>query len=223
MGSAEPRKNPKLPSTTGHDLMTVIGVIGGIASGKSVVSEYLRKLGATVLDVDHFGHEVLRQPEVREAAVKQWGPQILNPAGEIDRRTLAGIVFNPENPRELEFLENLTFPDITTRIQTKLTECAGAGTRALILDAAVMMKAGWDDFCDVILYVSAERNLRLQRSRERGWTETQFAAREAAQLPVEQKRGRANIIINNNGTIDQTYRQIREFWQSLDKFLPDAS
>ena len=203
--------------------MTVIGIIGGIGSGKSVVSEYLRKLGATVLDVDRFGHEVLRRPKIREAAVRRWGHHILNQAEEIDRRTLAGIVFNPENPRELEFLENLTFPDITARIQNKLNQCAVAEIRVLILDAAVMMKAGWDDFCDVILYVSAERNLRLKRSRQRGWTETQFSAREAAQLPVEQKRDRANVIIDNNGTIDQTYRQTREFWQSLDKFSPDAS
>ena len=202
---------------------TIIGVIGGIASGKSVVAEQLGKLGADVLHVDQIGHQVLLEPEVQQAARQRWGAQILDESGKISREAVGEIVFAPGQDCELKFLEDLTFPRITAHVREKLLELEAAGSTVVVLDAAVMLKAGWDKFCHVVVFVAAERETRRKRSLERGWTAEQFASREAAQIPVALKRSRSDVIIDNNATIDQTYQQTQEFWLSLDKFSPDTS
>jgi len=91
------------------------------------------------------------------------------------------------------------------------------------VDAAVMFKAGWDRFCDQIVFVEAEREVRLQRALSRGWSAEMFEARERAQLSPALKRSESDIIIDNNGSIDQTNLQTERFWLSLDKSLPDRS
>ena len=89
-----------------------------------------------------------------------------------------------------------------------------------MLDAPVLLKAGWDKFCDLILFVDATREQRVARAASRGWTEAEFAAREAAQEPLTEKRRRANWTIDNSGSSDQTFAQVRQFWQTLHESFP---
>ncbi|MCH8921906.1 MAG: dephospho-CoA kinase [Planctomycetes bacterium] len=198
--------------------MQVIGILGGVASGKSLVARQLEKLGAVVLDADALGHEVLRRPEVTVAIRDRWGERVIAEGGQIDRSAVARIVFadSAEGRRELEFLEELTHPKIGELLCRRLDELAAAGQApAAVLDAPVMLKAGWDGRCDRIVFVDAPREVRLVRARERGWNEEVFSAREAAQESLDAKRERADVVIDNSASTELTQAQIEHLWQSL--------
>lgn len=198
--------------------MILIGVLGGIASGKSQVTDQLRQLGADVLDADRIGHEVLEEPEVHAAVLRRWGAEVCDAHGRIDRRRLAAIVFAPppRGPEELAYLEHLTHPRIGCRLRQQMAEASRAGRhQVLVLDAAVMLKAGWDKFCKHILFVDAPRDQRLARALRRGWTETDFTAREAAQETLDVKRAVADVVIDNSASLKHTFSQVQQFWQSL--------
>lgn len=199
--------------------MKIIGILGGVASGKSQVAEQFRLLGAKVLDADQVGHEVLREPEVIQAVRERWGDTVLTENGQVDRSKVAKIVFAapPTGPQELAFLEQLTHPRIGNRLQAEFVRMRQSrDIEAVILDAPVMLKSGWDRYCDYILFIDVPRNLRLERARKRGWSEANFAAREAAQESLEVKRAAASHVIDNSGSIDETRQQVKSFWQSLD-------
>lgn len=197
--------------------MLVIGLVGGIASGKSLVARRFAELGAVVLDADRAGHEVLELPEVRDALGARWGERIFDPKGRIDRALVARKVFDPQDVdrRELRFLEKLTHPPIRIRLEAQIDSLTRSGTPpALVLDAPLLMEAGWDGLCQEILFVEAPREQRLRRAMEsRGWTAAQFAAREEAQWPVAQKQKRATRVIDNSGDQASTYRQVELFWR----------
>jgi dephospho-CoA kinase len=192
----------------------VIGLVGGVASGKSLVASQLADLGAGRLDADGAGHEVLRETEVEQAARRRWGERVFDVQGRIDRSALAKIVFAPppDGPAELHFLEQLTHPRIGARLRDQAHRLVRSGHKALVLDAAVMDKAGWDAMCDKILFIDAPRTVRLERALARGWTERQFDAREAAQASLEARRARSDQVIDNSGTPSHTQIQVERFW-----------
>ncbi len=195
--------------------MLILGLVGGIASGKSVVANVLRDMGALVLDADQAGHFVLREPEVIAELRKRWGDGILEPSGQISRRAVAKIVFAQGNQAERKFLEQLTHP----RIEALLTQELDAVRKSpepppvLVIDAALLFEAGWDKLCDKILFVDAPRDIRLERAVSRGWSTEQFAAREAAQLPPEEKRARSHIVIRNVRTLENVREVLRLTWR----------
>ncbi len=198
--------------------MIVLGVVGGIASGKSLVSRRLQQFGAHVLDADGIGHQVLHEPEVERAIRRRWGDRVFDASGGVDRAKLAAIVFGglPDNREELNHLEQLTHPGISLSLRDTMTRLARTDADAvLVLDAALLLEAGWDQLCDKILFVDAPRRIRLQRAVQRGWTEADFDAREAAQASVESKRLRANIVIDNSSTPEHTYEQLESVWRQL--------
>ncbi len=197
--------------------MRIIGLLGGVASGKSFVAEQLRRLGAAVLDADRIGHEVLRLPEVREAIRNHFGPQVFDSNGQVNRPALAAIVFGspPDGPRQLAVLEAITHPEIRRRLHIEAERLAAEHVPAAVLDAPVMLKAGWGDVCDVLVFVEAPEEMRKKRAISRGWTAEQFAAREAAQESLAEKRGQADFVIDNSAAAEYTYEQIERLWHSL--------
>src|SRR5579883_2424101 len=130
----------------------VIGLIGGMGSGKSRVAAELKRHGGCMISGDQLGHEALAQPEVRDQAVRLWGAEVLTADGAVDRRRLAAVVFN--HPAELRKLEGLVFPWIERRVREEIARAA-ADSRVtfVVLDAAVMLEAGWNNVCDWIVYV----------------------------------------------------------------------
>lgn len=198
-------------------LPRIIGLLGGVASGKSFVAEQLQQFGAARLDADRVGHEVLLLPEVIEQLKARWGERVLNPKGEISRSAVAAIVFarSDEGREELKFLESVTHPLIGLRLREEAQRLAAEGKQYLVLDAPVMLKAGWDSLCDVILYVDAPQEVRLQRALERGWTKEQFAAREAAQESLDEKRRHAQVVIKNAGKPEETAQLLAHWWQEF--------
>lgn len=197
--------------------MKIIGLLGGIGSGKSTVAEMFRRLGAAVLDADKAGHEVLRTPAIRAAVGGRWGQEVIGPDGEVDRKALARIVFAPppDGPPELAELERITHPEIRRRLRAEIDELASRGTQIVILDAPVLLKAGWNAFCDAIVFVDAPLEERQARTAARGWSAEEFARREASQEPVEEKRRLAKFVVDNAGDFGYIGSQVERLWQVL--------
>jgi len=197
--------------------MKVIGILGGVASGKSLVADQFRRLGAEVLNADRVAHEVLRESEVINALRERWGGGVMDNDGQINRAAVAKIVFAapPDGPEQLAFLEQITHPRIGLRLRRQIQELSQREVEVVVLDAPVMLKAGWNQFCDRILFVETEQNFRRERARERGWSDEAFAAREAAQESLEKKRDISDYVIDNSGTRQETLVQVEEFWNSI--------
>ena len=197
--------------------LRVIGLVGGVASGKSLVARQLAELGAGLLDADRAGHEVLGLPEVEAGARARWGERVFGPDGRIDREKLAGVVFSPppEGSIERKFLEKLTHPEIGRRVGRQAAGLAALGNRVAVLDAPLILEAGWDKLCSRLLFVDAPRRARLARAVARGWTEEEFAAREAVQLPLDRKRRLADLVVDNSGSPEQTRARLERLWPSL--------
>ena len=204
--------------------MHLIGILGGVASGKSLVARHLARLGAGVLDADEAGHEVLRLPEVEAAARERWGEAVFGPDGRIDRGRLARVVFaagadaaceREYAARERRYLEQLVHPEIGRRLKQQAEAMSGAGVKVAVLDAPLLLEAGWDEFCDKLIYVDAPRQLRLARAKTRGWSEEDFASREAVQQSLDRKREQAEMIVDNSGSPEQTEVQVDRLWESL--------
>ena len=186
----------------------VVGLIGGIGSGKSLVSALFAERGARVISGDALGHEALRQPDIKACAAKRWGPGVLTEQGEIDRKWLGTVVF--ANVGELRALEALVFPFIESRLREEVAKGrADPAFRLLLVDAAVMLEAGWDAVCDPLIFVHAPRAERLRRlAEQRGWGPAEVEARERAQWPLTDKVSRADYVVDNSGPARETARQI---------------
>jgi len=188
--------------------LPVIGLIGGIGSGKSQVSRLLEEAGAVVLSGDALGHEALRQADLKARIVGGFGADFLDEQGEIQRRKLGGIVFAQETERQA--LESIVHPYIKQRLREELAKARGRpGVRLIVVDAAIMLEAGWDDLCDELIFVDVPHAVRLERiRRQRGWSEKEVQAREQAQMPLTEKARRAHYILNNAGSLDDLRCQV---------------
>lgn len=206
-----------LPSTGTPSKPRIVGLLGGIASGKSLVAAQLVALGAGLLDADMAGHEVLLRSDVREAIRRRWGDRVLDAKGHVNRPALARLVFadTPEGRADLTYLEQITHPLIGEVLRERAITMADSGTPLIVLDAPVMLKAGWDKLCDVLLFVDSPLELRRERARSRGWSDAEFAAREARQEPVDAKRRLADFVVDNSGSAGGTNLQITRLWPSL--------
>ena len=194
--------------------MLVIGIAGGVASGKSLVTRCFQHFGATVLDADQIGHEVLQQAVLIQRIVDHFGDGILCD-GKIDRGRLAHIVFAkaPTGPSALKKLEAITHPEIGKQINRRL-ELAwqDPNCQACVLDAPVMFKAGWDKLCNRMVFVDAPVGIRIKRASKRGWDDDELAKRETNQISVEIKRNQATDIIDNSLTKETTFQQAVKTW-----------
>jgi dephospho-CoA kinase len=195
--------------------MKIIGLVGGIASGKSLAARMLVELGAVHLDADRAGHAVLAEDlKVRQALIDRWGKAILGAEGGVDRSAVANRVFakSEASTSDRKFLEDLLHPRIRERLNTERDEAVATGKAAIVLDAPLLLEADWGSLCDVVLMIDSPRELRLKRAASRGWTAVEFDEREAAQWPAEEKRRHADVVIPNYGTLDDLRGAIDQFW-----------
>jgi dephospho-CoA kinase len=215
-------------------VIPVIGLVGGIGSGKSHLASLMGKRGAVVIDADAVGHEVLDEPEIRRQIVARFGPGVVRSAaadgsenGLIDRRALGSIVF--ADRRALDDLEGIVHPVMRSRIIERIEAERRRGLApAVVLDAAILLEAGWDDLCDRIVFVEASWPVRLARvSCSRGWTVEVLRAREAAQWPCESKKARAHVVLANDDAerLDEKVDWLFEFMargQTENATLPEG-
>jgi dephospho-CoA kinase len=177
--------------------MTILGLTGGIASGKSFAGGLLAERGAVVLDADRHAHAVLGDPAVLRALVERWGDAVLADDGLLRRSEVARRVFgdSPEAIAERRFLEGQVHPRVRERLKAELLEAAQRGVPVAVLDIPLLFEAGWADECDAVLFVDTPLEIRQQRAAQRGWSAEELARREASQMPVEEKRAAADEII----------------------------
>jgi dephospho-CoA kinase len=220
----QPTRESRTAGRFRHGAVPVIGLIGGIGGGKSEVAALLKERGAVVIDADAVGHELLKDPAVCGRIAERFGVKVLSGAGRqaglppaIDRKALGAIVF--ADVRARHDLEAILHPPMRSSflavIERELS-AEGERNRFVVLDAAVLLEAGWDDLCDLIVFVDAPREKRLRRVEEqRGWSREMLEARERAQWPADEKRRRADLVITNDAGVESLQREVERVEASL--------
>jgi len=195
--------------------MKVIGLTGGIGSGKSAVARLLAELGAVIIDADKIGHEALkRDTEVWHEVVAAFGQQILTPAGNINRRKLGEIVFG--NPASLLKLNQIMHPRMYEKVTAQIEEYRRRGVGVVVLEAPLLLEAGWASLVDEVWVTVAAGATVLRRLQERtGLSESESLARIRSQLPVEERVNRADVVLNTDGELDELEAKVRGLWQRL--------
>lgn len=216
---AGPRRRPAGPWRNGP--IPVIGLIGGIGAGKSLVAATFASLGGFLLDADQIGHTLLEQSPCRDRVLERFGEEILEPFGEfgirrpIDRRALGTIAFT--HPAALRDLEAILHPAMRKTFERALARESRRGrVPAVVLDAAILYEAGWDTLCDFVVFVDALPEIRLARlEASRGWTAEVLNAREKVQGPLEEKRRQADHVLTNNGNLEEFRVSAESLWNRL--------
>ncbi|MCC6319914.1 MAG: dephospho-CoA kinase [Phycisphaerales bacterium] len=197
------------PSLMPVNPIPIIGLAGGIGSGKSEAGRILTSLGCLVIDSDRRARAALDRPDVRTRLVEWWGDGVLASGGTIDRSRVAAIVFS--DPAQRARLESLVHPIVRQDRAAMIAE-AGASARpprAIVIDAPLLFETGLDRECDATLFIDAPEPVRLARVLEtRGWSESELRRREAAQIPLAEKAARSTHRIDNAGDRERLSRQL---------------
>ena len=194
--------------------MFVIGLTGGIGTGKSHVSGLLEGFGAAVVNADILGHEVYApQSEGWHAVVDAFGDRIVAENGEIDRRALGGIVFSDE--MELQKLNAIMHPRIYDLAERRLNELAARGTETAVLEAALLIEAKWTPLVDEVwVTVSTEADIISRLQQRNNMDETTARSRIDSQMPQSERVGHADIVIENNGSLEGLSERIQDLWNN---------
>lgn len=191
----------------------IIGITGGISSGKSTVARMLASLGAELIDADEMCHRLILAKEVKDKIIERFGSTIQDNYGKIDRSRLAEIVFQDKTC--LDDLCSILHPIVIGQIRSKVAEIEKRGRRkAIVIDAALLEESDLSLMCDFIVFVNTGKDHRVTRSKIcRHWQDGELERRERFQMAPEDKRKKADYVVDNNYTEDNTFRQIKEFWQ----------
>jgi dephospho-CoA kinase len=193
----------------------IVGLTGGIGSGKSTVAAMLAELGAHVIDADKVGHEIyLPGTEGFRRVVAEFGPGVVGADGTIDRRRLGTVVFG--DPAALARLNALVHPLIADEIRRRMQAAlAEPGTQPIVVEAAIMLEAGWR-FFDRIWVVIVRRETAIARvAASRGLSADEVARRIDAQMPEAERRKVADLVIENDGTLAELRARVEDAWRSL--------
>jgi len=187
----------------------VIGLLGGIGSGKSLVARQFEELGCGVVDADQLAREAYGDPAVIEQIVQWWGKAVIKENGEIDRGKIAGIVF--ENEEEKRRLEGLIHPKVLeARAGLSVQFQADAAVVAIVEDCPLLLEVGLDKACDVLIFVDSPRDQRLARvAGTRGWDEEELARREKNQMGLDKKADRADYVLKNDAGEAECFAHVR--------------
>lgn len=189
-----------------------IGLTGNIGCGKSTIGRMLEALGAEYVDADTIVHELYR-PETEETAriVARFGEAVRGESGAVDRAKLARIVFS--DPQALKDLEAILHPSVRQRIRQRVAACRAP---VVVVDAIKLLETGLSDEMDTVWVVTCTPEQQVRRLMEtRGYTEDEARRRISAQSPQEEKVRRAAVVIDNSGSLEAAWRQVREAWQRL--------
>lgn len=193
--------------------MDLIGLTGGIGSGKSTVSGFLRELGARVIDADEGARAVVEPgtPGL-DAVLSEFGPEVVR-GGRLDRQRLAGIVFNDR--QALERLNAIVHPLVREWTAARLADAADDGVEFAVQDVPLLFENGYETLFRSTILVWVAEALQLERLLGRGLPEADARARIASQLPIDEKRSRATYLIDNSGTREATRAQTEKVWTEI--------
>ncbi len=203
-GSPEAHRSPR---------MLLVGLTGGIGSGKSTVARLLGDRGAVILDADVFARGAVRAGTGGfDAVVRRFGDAIVGPDGELDRKRLASIVF--ADPAALADLEGIVHPEVRRMIADGIQDHLDTD-RVVVLVNPLLIEMGTHRDCDVVVVVSASPDTQVARSVARGMEETDVRARIAAQLPLDERARMADVLLDNEGTIEELEAEVDVLWHDL--------
>lgn len=193
----------------------VIGILGGIASGKSTVARMLGSLGASVIDADKICHQLINTEKIRDKICKKWGNQLQDKDGKINRRALGKIVFSDEE--KLSELNKIIHPKVINIIRRQIADFTDKDkTNAIVLDAALLAEANLTILCDTIIFVDTKKHISMKRAQKsRKWPLHETTKREKFQHSMREKKAIADIIINNNLSKANTFNQVKDFWNKF--------
>lgn len=195
--------------------MKVIGLTGGIGSGKSIVTQLLSELGASVVSADEVGHRCY-QPgtEAWKDVVDAFGEEVVAPDGSIDRNRLAAIVFG--DPDALKRLNQIMHPRMYDMMADQIEEYRQGGVEVVVLEAAILFEGGWAPLADEIWVTVASEATVVQRVKERnGLPEEQIRSRIRSQLSNEERKEKADLVISNDGGLDELREKVEKLWEGL--------
>lgn len=196
--------------------MLLVGLTGGIASGKSVVAARLGEHGAVVVDADKIAREVVEPgtPALTRIA-EEFGPGVIAPDGSLDRAALGAIVFADEGARRI--LNGITHPAVRELSHRRFAEAAAADPDAIVVyDVPLLTEARGADEFDVVVVVSAPEETRIERMVSlRGMSREEATRRIRSQVPEEERRALADILIESGGTLEETLARADEVWDEL--------
>ena len=194
--------------------MLSIGLTGGIGTGKSLVSNILNDLGATVVNADLLGHEAYLPGTVGfDMVVDAFGDQIVGEDGTVDRKKLGPIVFS--SPQNMSKLNAIMHPLIRDMIQGQLEEYSSNGTDVVVVEAAVLIEAGWQDLFDEVWVVTSDKETVIERLKDRNSLSREDAiARIESQMSNDERVGHSNVVISNDGTTDELADGVEQIWNT---------
>lgn len=196
--------------------MKVYGITGNIGSGKSSVARMFEELGARIIDADEVARSVVEpgEPAWKEI-VNEFGNDVLEAGGGINRKRLAEIVFSDETRRNK--LNDITHPRIKERIRSLLREYKQAGAAVVMIEATLIVeRGGLRELLNGLIVVTAEEETQIERLvREKGYTREEAVSRLGAQMPAEEKIKHGDYVIDNSGTLEVTRKRVEEVWESI--------
>ena len=197
--------------------MFKLGLTGGIATGKTTISNYLKSINIPVLDADEYARKVVEPGTPGLAEITNtFGEQILQPDGSLNRKLLGQIVFNDSSARQT--LNDITHPRIQQMMADELHRLAEQQTPLVILDIPLLLENNNVAGADAVMVVSIPESLQLTRLMQRNnLTEKEAHARISAQMPLVEKEKLADFVIDNSGTISSTQKQVEKVIQKIDR------
>ena len=195
--------------------MIVIGLTGGILSGKSTISQMLAEKGAVIIDADKIGHEAYKpHTKTWQELVDVFGKRILKENMEIDRKKLGEIVFN--DTRALARLNKIVHPEMHSMMKEEIERLRSEGVGVVVLEAAVLIEANWTDLVDEVWVAVAPEEVAVKRLQNRGGlTEEQARARIRSQLSSEERAKHADVIIDTDCELAEVRAKVEELWRRL--------
>jgi len=195
--------------------MIIVSVTGNLGSGKSAVCRILAKLGASIVDADELAHESYQpHSQAWQELINTFGEDIVKADEEIDRQKLGQIVFS--QPDALAKLNQIVHPRAYRMAQEKIEDYRRQGAKAIVVEATLLIEAGWTDLVDKVWLVVTPEDVAIQRlTQHKGITKAQILARLRAQMPAEEKMKYADEVIYNDGSLNQLEAKVTELWHKL--------
>jgi dephospho-CoA kinase len=193
----------------------VIGILGGVGSGKSTAAAEFGKLGCAVIDADAIAHRLLNESGIREQIIKFFGSGVLGTEGKVDHHKLARAAF--ADAEKIEKLNSIVHPMVLAEVEQKIEEIQKKSeAKAIVLDMPLLAEVGWDKHCDLLIFVECDEKKRLKRAEKSGFLgPDELKKRENFQISLDTKAAIAENTIDNNSGLSELARQVAEIFPEI--------
>ncbi len=198
-----------------HGSKPVIGIVGGIGSGKSAIAAQFAQLGCAIIDSDKLSHEAIESPEIKAELLAWLGDAVFEPQGRVMRKAVGAMVFS--DPQKLARLNGLIHPWIAKHRQQEMAQhLANPAIKAIVWDSPLLLETGLNRECDAVVFVRIPNELRAERvAKTRGWTPEELAKREKSQIPLDKKAVIADYYVDNSGDPSASKQQVQQVLSHL--------